>query len=287
MSTIEIKNVTKRFGTITALKNVTLTFESGKIYGFLGRNGAGKTTLLNVITNKLFANEGNVLIGGEPSEENDKAQANIFCMSAKDIYPVEMRVKEVLKWTGCFYPGFDSEYAHRLLKKFELHPDKKVKELSTGYHSILKLILTLSAGTPIMIFDEPVLGLDANHRELFYKELLSNYGQNPKTIIISTHLIDEVAEVIEDVIIIKQGEIVIAQPVEDMIQSTYIVSGDSEKVDRYITGKNIIRVENMGNYKSAILFEKCKKEDKEIIQQLELTMTSAKLQEVFISLTNS
>jgi ABC-2 type transport system ATP-binding protein len=167
MSKIEIKNVSKNFGNTRALKDVSLTLEPDKIYGLLGRNGAGKTTLIKIITNKIFASAGEALIDGETVVENDHAQAKIFSMTEKNVHPSEMKVKDGFRWAREFYPGFDLEYAQTLARKFRLDMGKKIKQLSSGYSSIFKSILTLASGAPVIIFDEPVLGLDAAHRELF------------------------------------------------------------------------------------------------------------------------
>jgi ABC-2 type transport system ATP-binding protein len=286
MSTIQIKNVSKYFGRTEALKNVSLTFEADKIYGLLGRNGAGKTTLLNIITNKLFANTGEVLIDGEPAEENDHAQAKMYCMTEKYVHPWNMRVKDGFRWAHEFNPGFDTKYAYTLAQKFSLDAEKKIRGLSSGYSSVFKLILTLASGVPVLIFDEPVLGLDAAHRELFYRELISYYSDHPRMIIIATHLIDEVAEVLEQVIILKNGELVLAQPVESILKLAYSVSGDGASVDEFTMGKKVIREETIGKFKAATIFQQRDNGDRSRIQELGLEITPARLQEVFISLTN-
>jgi ABC-2 type transport system ATP-binding protein len=286
MSTIEIKNVSKAYGKTAALKNVSATIADGKICGFLGRNGAGKTTLLNIITNRLFADWGEVWIDGEPALENDRAQAKIFYMTEKTLYPEDMKVRDVFKLTRGFYPQFDLDYANILAERFKLETVKRVGGLSTGYLSIFKLILTLAANAPVSIFDEPVLGLDANHRDLFYKELVAHYNASPNTVILSTHLIEEAAGLLEEAIIIKEGEILLAQPVEDLLQLAYTVSGSQADVDRYASGKKVIREEALGRFKAATIFQKRNGTDQEALAQLGLDLTPARLQELFISLTN-
>jgi ABC-2 type transport system ATP-binding protein len=286
MSIIQIKNVSKYFGKTEALKDVSLTFEADKIYGLLGRNGAGKTTLLNIITNKIFANSGEVLVDGEQAAENDHAQAKIYCMTEKNVHPWNMRVKDGFRWAHEFYAGFDTQYAYALAQKFNLDTEKKIKSLSSGYSSVFKLILTLASGVPVLIFDEPVLGLDAAHRELFYRELIAYYSEHPKIVIISTHLIDEVAEVLEQVIILKNGELIISQPVESVLKLAYSVSGDGASVDKFTLGKKVIREETIGKFKAATIFQQRDNGDKARIQELGLEITPARLQEVFISLTN-
>jgi ABC-2 type transport system ATP-binding protein len=286
MSTIEIKNVSKAYGKTVALKNVTATFTDGKICGFLGRNGAGKTTLLNIITNRLFADQGQVLIDGEPAVENDRAQAKLFYMTEKTLYPMDMRIREVFQLTRGFFPQFDLTYADSLAERFKLETEKKVGDLSTGYQSIFKLVLTLASNAPVIIFDEPVLGLDANHRDQFYRELLSHYNAAPKTVILSTHLIEEAAGLLEEVVIIKEGQILFTRPAEELLQLAYTVSGSQENVDRYITGKNVIRQETLGRFKEATILQKRSGNDQEALAHLGLDLTPTRLQELIISLTN-
>lgn len=286
MSTIEIKNVSKSYGKTVALKNVSTTFPQGKICGFLGRNGAGKTTLLNIITNRLFSDQGQVLVDGEFSVENDQVQEKIFYMTEQNLYPKHMRVRDVFRVTQGFYPQFDHEYAGSLADSFQLQDSKKVGSLSTGYQSILKLILTLASNAPVMIFDEPVLGLDANHREQFYKELLAHYNKVLNTVILSTHIIEEAAALLEEVIIIKEGQILITQPVEELLKLAYTVSGSQENVDHYIAGKKVIHEETLGRLKAATIFQKRENADQEMLTRLELDLTPARLQELFINLTN-
>jgi ABC-2 type transport system ATP-binding protein len=286
MNAIEIKNLSKSYGKTEALKNVTATFATGKICGLLGRNGAGKTTLLNILTNRLFADQGNVWIDGEPALENDQAQARLFYMTEKNLYPKDMKVRDVFQITRGFYPGFDLDYAATLAGRFKLETGKKVGGLSTGYQSILKLVLTLASNAPVIIFDEPVLGLDANHRDLFYKELLALYNAGPKTVILSTHLIEEASRLLEDVIILKEGQILIAQPVEELLQLAYTVSGSQENVDRYASGKKVIGEETLGRFKAAAIYQERSRADQAALAQLDLELTPARLQELFISLTN-
>ncbi len=287
MSIIRIENVSKSFGRTIALKNVSLTFEPDKIHGFLGRNGAGKTTLINIITNKIFADDGQVAIDEENAAENDQAQSKIYCMTEKNVHPWGMKVKSGFRWAREFYPGFDTEYADMLARKFRLDTDKRINDLSSGYSSIFKLILTLASGAPILIFDEPVLGLDAAYRELFYREMISYYSEHSKTIIIATHMIDEMADILERVIILNNGEVVLAESVDSVLQLAYSVSGDGENVEKFPRGKKVIREETIGKFKAATVFQKRDDSDKSQIQELGLEIIPARLQEVFISLTNA
>ncbi|WMJ21799.1 ABC transporter ATP-binding protein [Paludicola sp. MB14-C6] len=282
MSIIQICNITKKFDTVVALNNVTLTLEENKIYGLLGRNGAGKSTLLNLMTNKLFPTEGSITVDGDNVTENDKTLSKIFCMSEQMLYPDGMKISEVFRWTKEFYPDFDLEYAQNLSKQFQLSPSKKIKSLSTGYKSIFKLVLALSCNAPILLLDEPVLGLDANHRDLFYKLLIQTYSERPCTIVISTHIIEEISDLIEQVILIKNGAILFDKPTEELLAMGYAVSGKATAVDEYIKEKQVLSIDTLGGLKTAYLIGDNK------TQQIptELEVSSLNLQKLFIQLTN-
>jgi ABC-2 type transport system ATP-binding protein len=132
-----------------------------------------------------------------------------------------------------------------------------------------------------------MLGLDASSRETFYRELVKCYGDHPKLILVSSHLIDELAEILEEVVILKNGEVRLAEPVESVLSLAYSVSGDSQAVDEYCNGKNVIREENIGKSKTATIFQKRESADKDKIGELGLEITPGRLQELFVSLINS
>lgn len=280
---IEIKNISKSFGNTRALDNVNISLGDNKIYGLLGRNGAGKTTLLNIITNRIFADSGEVLLDGIPTGENDKALQKIYMMGEKDYYPLTMKIKDIFYWTKNFYPDFDIEYAKKLADIFELNINKNVKSLSTGYNSIFKVIIALSVNTPYVLLDEPVLGLDANHRDVFYKLLIEKYSNSPGTFVISTHLIEEVSNVIEDVIIIKNGTIIKNESREDLLSQGYTISGKASSVDSYVVDKNVIGIETIGGLKSAYILGSINKET----IPADLEVTKLDLQKLFVQLTNA
>ena len=161
---IVIENLSKSYGPVRALQNVSCTWEPGKLYGLLGRNGAGKSTLLSAVTQRLFPDGGSVTVDGEPIGDNDRALSKMYLMSEKLYYPETMRVKDAFRWSQAFYPNFDREFAWKLAGAFQLNTSAKVSKLSTGYSSIFKIVVALSTNAPYVLLDEPVLGLDANHR---------------------------------------------------------------------------------------------------------------------------
>ncbi len=278
---IEIKNVTKTFGKVRALEDVSLIFESEKIYGLLGRNGAGKSTLLNIISNRLVKFDGEVLIDGEDAVENDKMQSKVFLMSEVDNYPSSMKVKDIFKWTKEFYPDFDIQKANGLAEKFSLETKKSIGALSTGYRTIAKFIVAIMSNAPYTFLDEPILGLDANHRDLVYKTILEQYGENPRTIVISTHIIEEVASLLEDVVILNEGRVIKTDSVENLISSGYGVSGKAQDVDEFTKDKNVIGSDSVGALKTAYVLGK----DNITSVPESIEIIPINLQKLFIELT--
>lgn len=281
MSGIEIKNLTKRYGDTVALDDVTLTLEENKIYGLLGRNGAGKTTLLNIMTGRIFADSGTVTLNGAPTTENDAALRQMYMLSEHTYYPEKMRLRDAFKWSAQFYPNFDSDYAGKLCDAFSLDVRKKVDGLSTGYGTIFKLIIALSTNAPYLLLDEPVLGLDANHRDLFYKTLLEKYAENPFCAVLSTHLVEEVSNLIEDVVIVKDGRVIQNTPRDELLCQGYSVSGVAPAVDEFTKGQRLLGEDVLGGLKTAYILGNKPDHVPEA-----LVTSTLDLQRLFIQLTN-
>ncbi|WP_443972704.1 ATP-binding cassette domain-containing protein [[Ruminococcus] torques] len=140
MNKIQIKNITKKYNNLTALDDVSFSFEFGKIYGLLGRNGAGKSTLINIIANRIFADEGMILVDDIPAKENMQVHEKVFCMSEADLYDKDLKIKEHFRWINRFYDCFDLNKALTIAKMFDLDINKKFRSLSKGYQSIFNLI---------------------------------------------------------------------------------------------------------------------------------------------------
>ncbi|QSX06485.1 ABC transporter ATP-binding protein [Sedimentibacter sp. zth1] len=279
---IEIKNVSKNFAKLKVLDKINIKLEDKKIYGLLGRNGSGKSTLLNIISDRINNYEGEIIIDGVNGKNSDTSLGKLYIMSDLMLYPDGMTVKKAFKWTKEFYPSFDMDYAVELSKKFKLGLRKKVDKFSTGYASIFKLIIGLSVNTEYVFYDEPVLGLDANFREIFYKELLSNFAKYPKTIIICSHLIDEISTILEHVFIINEGKIIISEDIDELLDGGFTITGNARVVDEFIKDKKVIGIESLGNFKSAYIYEQINKET--IPNGLEISKLD--LQKLFIELTN-
>ncbi|MGN0636836.1 MAG: ATP-binding cassette domain-containing protein [Huintestinicola sp.] len=283
MSVIEIKNISKSFGKNQALSDVTLTLKENCIYGLLGRNGAGKSTLMNIIDNRIFADSGEILIDGAPNRENDKALGKLHMMSEQLLYAPSLKVTDMFKAAACFYPEYDMEYALKLSQEYKLNTKAKLQKLSTGYRSIAKIINALACNAQVVFLDEPVLGLDANHRDMFYRQLIEKYNSRPATFVISTHLIEEAAGLIERAVVIKDGRLLLDEDSEAIRSMGYSVSGRASLVDEYVKGKDVMNEETLGGLKTAYI--KGDRTQADIPPELDVQPLS--LQSLFIHLTNS
>ena len=273
-------NLTRKFGDTTALNGVNLCLDEPKIYGLLGRNGAGKTTLLRLITNYIQPTEGSITLDEQNVWENEKAQRQIFLVTETS-YFTEMNANNLIQLMSEIYPSFDKQQCLDYAKRFELDLNKKYTALSTGYKSVLRAVLSLSVHTPFLFLDEPTLGMDAFHRELFYKLLIESYSESPSCILLSTHLISEVEGLLENVIILDHGKVLIDESSEQLLAQGYCVSGRISDVDDYCSGKNVIGSSVVGGLKTtAVLGER-----EQVPDTLEVTGLS--LQQLFVQLVGS
>ena len=177
--------------------------QADTITGLLGRNGAGKSTLMRIITGQEFVSSGTVRVGGQNPLENDAVLGRMMFVKESQIYP-DIKVKRALEAASWFYPNWDAELAGQLMDDFALPDNRAIKKLSRGMHSAVGIVIGMAARAEITLFDEPYLGLDAVARQIFYDRLLADYAEHPRTVLLSTHLIDEVANLLEHVIVIDQ-----------------------------------------------------------------------------------
>ncbi|PGK40069.1 ABC transporter ATP-binding protein [Bacillus anthracis] len=285
MIALETKGVTKKYKKKVVVNEVTISLEKNKIYGLLGRNGAGKTTLLNLLAGQIASSSGNVSIFGEYVFENSKAMQNICFVKVKEEAHLSYRVKEIFKMCSMFYKNWDGKYAEELAGKFQLNMTEKYHKLPHGMQTVVGIIQGLASRAPITIFDEPTTGLDAAHRELFYSLLLEDYGEYPRTIILSTHLVEEVTHVIEEVIIIKEGALVVQSSVDVLLQQGHIISGQKDTVDAFSINKKVLNREVYGNKGIVVLWEELSNEDYYFLEKEGLVVDRITLQKLFIHIT--
>jgi ABC-2 type transport system ATP-binding protein len=224
--------------------------QEGTITGLLGRNGAGKSTLMRIITGQEFVSSGTVRVGGQNPLENDAVLRRMIFVKESQIYP-DIKVKRALEAASWFYPNWDAELAGQLMDDFALPANRAIKKLSRGMHSAVGIVIGLAAHAEITLFDEPYLGLDAVARQIFYDRLLADYAEHPRTVLLSTHLIDEVANLLEHVIVIDRGRIVVDATADDLRGRAVTVSGRSSAVDEFVAHREVLKRQGVGSFTTA------------------------------------
>ena len=285
-SVVEVKGLTKRFGDVTALDDVNLRVRPGTITGLLGRNGAGKTTLMQTITGQDFPNSGEIRVFGEHPVENAKVLSRISFIKEGQKYPDEFKPKHVFACAPWFYENWDADFAAQLIDDFQLPVNRRIKKLSRGQLSAVGVIVGLAARAPLTFFDEPYLGLDAVARQIFYDRLLEDYGEHPRTIILSTHLIDEVSRLLEHVIVIDKGRLILNEEADTLRGQACTVVGAEAKVESFTAGKKLIGREQFGGLVSATILGPVDADERRRAACLGLEFTPVSLQQLIVHLTN-
>ncbi|HLV98374.1 MAG TPA: ABC transporter ATP-binding protein [Ktedonobacterales bacterium] len=283
---VEVRQLTKSYGNVTAVDQVSFSIEAGKIYGLLGRNGAGKTTIMQILTAQLFATSGEVKVFGERPYENSRVLSQLCFVKESQRYPNGFRVNDVLALGAVFFPNWDHDYALSLAEAFRLPLKRRMKALSRGMLSAAGIIVGLASRAPLTIFDEPYLGLDAVARSLFYDRLLEDYTEYPRTIILSTHLIDEVSRLLEHIIVIDQGQVVLDEETDTLRGRAFTVVGAASKVDSYIEGKDLLSREPLGGLVSATVLSNGDDGSRQEAEALGLELAPVSLQQLIVHLTS-
>lgn len=210
---LECRNLTKTFGTKTALNNINLSIGRGKIVGLLGPNASGKTTLIKLCNELLTPTSGEILIGGnKPGIQTKKI---VSYLPERTYLSDWMKVSDVINFFKDFYPNFRPEKAYDMLSKLNINPGDKIKTMSKGTKEKVQLILVMSRDAELYLLDEPIGGVDPAARDYILDTIISNYNENA-TIIISTHLIADVEKVLDEIIFIKEGQVLLTKTVDEI-----------------------------------------------------------------------
>jgi ABC-2 type transport system ATP-binding protein len=243
---LEISGLTHKYNKLTALDGVSLALAPNRIYGLLGRNGSGKTTLLNIISKSLFPKAGRVVMFGAEAFERPSVLRKLCYVREKNMAPPGARARDILMGCRQAYPNWDEKYARNLIDMFSLNISKKYKQLSRGMESTLGLIIGLASRAELTVFDEPSLGLDPAARGLFYDEVRRDIDKYPRTALISTHLIDEVSRLFDEVVIIDKGRILAVSTVETLLSGYISLTGPLNLIEGAMSGLRILRTDELG-----------------------------------------
>ena len=246
MNVVRTTGVTKHYRGVAALDGVSVELEENTIHGLLGRNGAGKTTLMQILTGQAFETGGTVEVFGQHPYENADVLSRVCFIKESQQYPEKFRVKHALWAAKLLYPNWDGAYAAALLAEFAVPAGRQLRKLSRGQLSAVGVIIGLASRAPLTLFDEPYLGLDAVARRLFYDRLLADYAEHPRTIVLSTHLIDEVSDLIEHVVVLEGGRVLMDADADSLRSEAVTVTGPADAVERYAAGYDELHRERLG-----------------------------------------
>jgi len=254
MSVIEARGLRKSFGATHALDGIDLRVEDGRILGLIGPNGAGKTTALNAILG-LTSFQGDLrVLGRNPWTERDLLMRDVSFIADVAVLPRWIRVSNALDYVGGVHPRFDRAQAERFLTRTSIRSTSKVRELSKGMVAQLHLAIVMAIDARLLVLDEPTLGLDILYRKQFYDSLLNDYFDRNRTIVVTTHQVEEIQDVLTDVVFIDRGRIVLVSSMEE-IESRFTESLVSPaNLDAARALKPIYERQSLG--RSVLLFDR-------------------------------
>ncbi len=277
---IETRDLTRRYRGAVALDGVTLDVHANVITGLLGRNGAGKTTLMSLLTAQDRPSSGVLKVDGHDPFERAATIERMCFVRDNQRYPDDYKLKHAIRAAAVFYPNWSQELADRLIAQFRIPHKPVVKKFSRGQLSALGIVLGLASRAPLTFFDEPYLGLDATARGVFYDELLRDYAEHPRTIVLSTHLIDEMDRLLERVIILEQGRVVRHADVEELRGEAHQIAGKASAVEAYLANRAVLSRRNIGGLGTAVIDAAATVADREQAASLGLELSGVSLQEL-------
>ena len=250
---IELKQVTKRYGQAAVLKNITLSIDEPGIYCLLGRNGAGKTTLLKSIAGYQNITDGCIKVDGKEITTSTLDTGVSYIENFAKHF--NLPVRKLLKIASEVNPDYDYDFASEMMERFELDGKKKFNHLSLGMKTMVSTIICLASSKAVILLDEPVLGFDAIMRVEFYGMLTESFKKHPRIIIVSTHIIEEIAKTIEKLIIIDRGSIRFFDTLQSVEAKAFSVSGLQRDVEAATRGLNVIGQSTVGGLVTSYIFD--------------------------------
>lgn len=297
MNAIECKGVTKTFKDTdkidskkfeyeckVALDNMDLGIKKNSITALLGRNGAGKTTLLNCLCTKYIQDSGEIKVLGENPYENDKILKNI-CFMSDSVASFELKkVKDILKFAAMFYDNWNYELEGKLIDFFEIDIKQLYSSLSKGQKTVIGIIIGLCSRCEVVLLDEIYSGLDAVARNNFYKILMEEFEKNPRTFVLSTHLIEEMTSLFTDVVIMDKGKVILSEEMEVIHEKSFKCVGRSD-AEKILSDKNVVAKKEMGTITEFSVYDNFTQQELVQLKENGFTISALSLQELFIALT--
>ncbi len=250
---IELKHVTKQYGQATVLKNITLSIDEPGIYCLLGRNGAGKTTLLKSIAGYQNITNGTIQVDGKTITTSTLDTGVSYIENFAKHF--NLPVRKLIRIASEVNPNYDYDFALEMMERFELEGKKKFHHLSLGMKTMVSTIICLASNKEVILLDEPVLGFDAIMRVEFYDMLTESFRKHPRIIIVSTHIIEEIAKTIQKLIIIDKGSVRFFDTLQSVETKAFSISGLQKDVEAATQNLNIIGQDTVGGLVTSYIFD--------------------------------
>lgn len=281
---VEVDDLRVSYGDVTALEGVSLMLEPDKIYGLIGRNGSGKTSLLSTLAAFRRPSAGSVRVAGRDPYEDAELVAGICLIRESGDVPAA-KVRQIIGLTSELRPHWDQEFAEHLIERFELPLNRNVSKLSRGQKSAFGCVLGLASRSPLTMFDESYLGMDAPARYIFIEELLRDYVEHPRTFIVSTHLIEEFGRLFEEILIVDKGRLIVHDTVDTLRERGVSISGPAEIVDRFALGLDVLGEQVLGPTKQITVYCHPGDDLRRQAKAAGLELGTLPLQDLFVHLT--
>jgi ABC-2 type transport system ATP-binding protein len=229
---VKARGLTKRFGSVAALDGVDLDIERGRIVGLIGPNGAGKTTALKAILGLTSFDGSLSVLGRDPRRERHQVMQDVCFIADVAVLPRWLKVSQALELAEGLHPRFDRRRAEDFLARTDVRHERRVRELSKGMVTQLHLALVMAIDARLLVLDEPTIGLDIIFRKDFYASLLNDYFDDDRTILVTTHQVEEIEHILTDVVFIDRGRVVLAESMEDIASQYAEVMVPPDRADR-------------------------------------------------------
>ncbi len=286
MNVIESKALTKTYKDVVALNNLNISIPQGKIIGLIGKNGAGKSTFLKTCAGRIRQTTGDLQIFGDKVFDNIDVLSKIIFVDEESSYNTTYKVNDILALARTYYESWDDKLASKLLKHFGLNKNKKFRKLSRGMRTQVNVIIGICSRMPLTILDEPTLGLDPAFRQDFYHILLNDFISHPRTIIISSHLLNEIEMLLEEIILIDKGELVMQTSMEEFSNYAILLSGNADFLTTFTETRNIIHRNDFSHSSEFIIQNDLTQVDLGLIKKNNIEIKSVSPQDLFIFLTS-
>lgn len=283
MDIIQCNQLSKNFRKKTAIKNINCQFQKGKIYGLIGLNGSGKTTLLQLLCGRLIPTNGTATIDGKIILENSTLIQSMV-LANNYVPKTSMSIGSYYQTGKLNYPAWDEDYFQELVHIFNINLKGNISSLSFGNLTLFHIIFALATKAAFVLLDEPTTGLDALNRDKLYQMIAKEHERTDRTFIISTHQIDEMSNLFEEILMLKAGELFLNKSTLELLENAYFIRGDADQLTQIIQHKNILATEQFGNTQILATYDEFSESEKQDYRDKGIDFSTIPIQKLFIYL---